>query len=133
MDHINWHGVAMVEFKVSSDGIPYIMEVNPRFWGSLQLAIDSEVDFPYMLYKLAIGDRVQKVDGYKVGIKNRWLLGDLDHLYLIVKNPSQYHNLPSRWVTILKFLNFFEKNMHYEVNRWDDLKPFIFELKTYFL
>ncbi|TPW13904.1 MAG: ATP-grasp protein, partial [Halothiobacillaceae bacterium] len=30
-----WHGVAMVEFKVSPEGTPYLMEVNGRFWGSL--------------------------------------------------------------------------------------------------
>ena len=28
---------------------PYLMEVNGRFWGSLQLAIDAGVDFPALL------------------------------------------------------------------------------------
>ena len=46
---LNWTGVAMAEFKVDPrDGIPKLMEVNPRFWGSLHLAIISGVDFhPY--------------------------------------------------------------------------------------
>ena len=47
LDELNWHGVAMVEFKVTEDGTPYLMEINTRFWGSLQLAIDAGVDFPY--------------------------------------------------------------------------------------
>ena len=51
-----WHGVAMVEFKVATDGSPYVIEVNGRFWGSLQLAVDSGVDFPLMLYRLAMGE-----------------------------------------------------------------------------
>ena len=46
LDNAGWHGVAMVEFKVALDGTPYLMEINTRFWGSLQLAVDAGVDFP---------------------------------------------------------------------------------------
>ena len=53
LDPVQWHGVAMVEFKVADNGIPYLMEVNARFWGSLQLAIDAGIDFPWLLYPLA--------------------------------------------------------------------------------
>ena len=43
----DWAGVAMVEYKVDEkSGTPYLMEVNGRFWGSLQLAVDAGVDFP---------------------------------------------------------------------------------------
>src|SRR5439155_25387070 len=42
-------GVAMVEFRRAPGGPAYLMEVNPRLWGSLQLAIDAGVDFPSML------------------------------------------------------------------------------------
>jgi len=68
-----WHGVAMVEFKVSADGTPYLMEVNARFWGSLQLAIDAGVDFPWLLYQLATGRDVESDDDYVTGVKSRWL------------------------------------------------------------
>ena len=35
---MQWTGVAMVEFRIDArDGMPKLMEVNPRFWGSLQL------------------------------------------------------------------------------------------------
>jgi hypothetical protein len=45
-----WHGVAMVEFKIDRrDQLPKLMEINGRFWGSLQLAIDAGVDFPAIL------------------------------------------------------------------------------------
>lgn len=133
LDYAKWHGVAMVEFKVTSDGTPYLMEVNARFWGSLQLAIDAGVDFPYLLYKMAVNEMLKEVNGYKVGIRSRWLLGDMDHLYLTFKNHSGQHiGASSKWKSIIDFLNFFEKNTRYEVNRWDDLKPFFFELKEYF-
>ena len=132
LNYVKWHGVAMVEFKVSSEGIPYLMEVNARFWGSLQLAIDAGVDFPYLLYRLSIGERLEKINGYKTGIKNRWLLGDLDHLYLVFKDRSGlYLTASSKWRILIRVLNLFAKNTRYEVNRWDDLRPFLFELRQY--
>ena len=49
MRALNWQGVAMTEFKLGSDGKLYFMEVNPRFWGTLPLAIASGLDFPKIL------------------------------------------------------------------------------------
>ncbi len=52
----DWRGVAMVEYKLDArTGTPYLMEVNGRFWGSLQLAIDAGVDFPNILVNAACG------------------------------------------------------------------------------
>jgi len=86
LDTAKWHGVAMVEFKVSPDDTPYLMEINTRFWGSLQLAIDAGVDFPAMLFQLACDKQTKPVTDYKIGIKLRWLLGDLDNLYLTLRD-----------------------------------------------
>ncbi len=76
---LKWQGVAMVEFRVDArDGTAKLMEVNPRFWGSLQLSILSGADFPYLLYKLASEGGVEPVLDYKEGVRCRWLLpGDI--------------------------------------------------------
>lgn len=132
LDHVKWHGVAMVEFKVAADGTPYLMEVNARLWGSLQLAIDAGIDFPYLLYRLAAGEGIGPVDGYRLGVRTRWLLGDLDHLYRTLKGSSGPDGPgPSRWQTVVRFLNLFAQNTRYEINRWDDFRPFLFELGQY--
>ena len=52
------------------------MEINPRFWGSLNQAICAGVDFPYLLYTMAVEGDVNPVFTYKVGVKARWMLGD---------------------------------------------------------
>ena len=71
---LNWVGVAMVEFKVDPrDGKPKLMEVNPRFWGSLQLAILSGVDFPYLVYRMAREGDIEPVLDYKTGVRCRWM------------------------------------------------------------
>lgn len=131
LEHVGWHGVAMVEFKVSSDGTPYLMEINPRFWGSLQLAVDAGVDFPWFAYQMALGEQPSEGDAYRVGVRERWLLGDAAHLYrLFFPNGNRLRlSRSEKWHSLLGFLNFFDRNTRYEINRWDDLEPFFFELK----
>ena len=78
----HWFGVAMVEFRIGKDGTPYLMEVNGRFWGSLQLAIDCGFDFPWLLYQIAHGRVTPSMPSYDTGRRLRWLLGDLDSLLI---------------------------------------------------
>ena len=130
LEEVNWHGVAMVEFKVNEKNGPFVMEVNTRFWGSLQLAIDSGVDFPYLLYRIASGEQVEPDFSYKIGRRLRWLLGDFDRLYLVLK--SQSYTAKIKFKAILVFLGFFGKGLRYEINRFNDFRPFIEELRQYF-
>ncbi|MGI0016455.1 MAG: ATP-grasp domain-containing protein, partial [Nitrososphaera sp.] len=138
LEHVGWHGVAMVEFKVEEDsGRPLLMEVNGRFWGSLQLAIDSGVNFPVLLYNLATRSEAGLPSTeYRTGIRLRWLLGDLDHLLLyLFKDRADLH-LPrgatsSKLTKFLEFLKFYQRGMHYEVLRLADPLPFAYELKHF--
>ena len=63
--HLRWHGVAMVEFKMSDDGDYRLMEINPRLWGSLPLAIASGVNFPLALLRMATGQPVGPQPRYR--------------------------------------------------------------------
>lgn len=132
LSHVGWHGVAMVEFKVTHDGTPYLIEVNGRFWGSLQLAIDAGIDFPYLLYRLAIDKPTLPANGFEVGRRSRWLLGDLDHLYLTLKGRGTEDGFAPKLRALREFLVLFDPRLRYEINRLDDLRPFLFELRHYF-
>ena len=91
---LKWTGIAMVEFRVDArDGRPKLMEINPRFWGSLQLAIISGMDFPYLLYKMAVDGDIEPVWDYRVGVRCRWLIpGDILHF---IYNPQRLRLTPS--------------------------------------
>jgi predicted ATP-grasp superfamily ATP-dependent carboligase len=134
---VRWHGVAMVEFKVDGNtGVPRLMEINGRFWGSLQLALDAGVNFPHLLYQLLKGEPVVLPDGgYRVGVRSRWLLGDLDHLLVRTFKSDETLRLPpgypSRAQCALEFMRFFQKDLHYEIERWDDPAPARYELRMY--
>ncbi len=53
---INWSGPAMIEYKIEN-GVPYVMEINGRFWGSLSLGIKAGLNFPAMLIEHFIKNR----------------------------------------------------------------------------
>lgn len=129
LNKANWHGIAMVELKVSADNTPYLMEINTRFWGSLQLAVDAGVDFPWLLYQLACGEQPDTIEEYKVGVRLRWVLGDLDNLYLTLRDRQV--SFATKLTAIGRFLTpSFFKTRH-EVNRWSDPGPAWYEIKKY--
>ena len=77
---LSWHGVAMVEFKVDAKGQHWLMEINPRLWGSLALSIDAGVDFPLGLLQIAKGEEPAPQPKYKVPYFTRDLRTDVDWL-----------------------------------------------------
>jgi predicted ATP-grasp superfamily ATP-dependent carboligase len=78
---LGWHGVAMAEFKRDDrDGEYKLIEINPKFWGSLDLSVAAGVDFPWLAVRLALGDDLPAVDEYEVGLRYRWIFDDLLHL-----------------------------------------------------
>jgi predicted ATP-grasp superfamily ATP-dependent carboligase len=85
---IGWYGLAEVEFMEHPEsGQTLLLEINPRFWASVQLAMACGVDFPYLLYRVALGQPVEPAHSYAVGRRCRWLLpGDLLHF---LTNPER--------------------------------------------
>lgn len=137
LQRVKWHGVAMVEFKVdAARQIPVLIEINGRFWGSLQLAMDAGINFPLLLLNMAMG-RPETVpeNRYRVGVKSRWLLGDLDHLMMRLTKSDRALNLPpgapSKLQSLMAFCRFFERDLFYEIERLDDLSPSRFEIMQY--
>ena len=130
LNALAWHGPAMVEYRVAHDGTPYLMEINARFWGSLQLAISSGVDFPALAASLALGKHVAPVTTYRLGVYNRWLLGDLDNLYLTLKGSD--FGMPEKLAACARFVLPWWPGLRYEVFRASDLGPFRHELAHYF-
>lgn len=134
---VKWHGIAMVEFKVdTSSQRPLLMEINGRFWGSLQLAVDAGVNFPFLLLNMAMGKaETLPENGYRIGVKSRWLLGDLDQLVMRLRKSDRDLNLPpgapSKFQSVMSFCRFFERDMFYEVEDLDDLGPSRFEIMRY--
>lgn len=91
-----WHGVAMVEFKRAPDGTLYLMEINPRLWGSLALALDAGVDFPLALARIACGQPLPTHTARYRLYYTRCLPGDLQWMWANLRADSSDPLLMSR-------------------------------------
>jgi predicted ATP-grasp superfamily ATP-dependent carboligase len=138
LDRFAWQGVAMIEYKMdSTSGIPYLMEINGRFWGSLQLAIDAGVDFPKLLVESALGMRhpMPLNTAVRNGIRSRWEWGDVNHLIARLRRSPQALSLPNgspgRRHAVVDFMRW-RRGDRLEVLRLDDPGPFVRETLDWF-
>lgn len=93
---LGWTGVAMVEFKKDDDY--RLMEINPRFWGSMALATRAGVNFPELLCRRAMGETIGDAPGYQAGVKLRFLPLDAAAAWSALRHPER------RWSYALGFL-----------------------------
>jgi predicted ATP-grasp superfamily ATP-dependent carboligase len=62
LTHLDWHGMAQLDFRKGDDGRVFLIELNPRFFGGLPQAIATNVDYPHLLFRVASGERVEPPD-----------------------------------------------------------------------
>ncbi len=135
---VAWPGVAMVEFKRDiRDGSAKLMEINGRFWGSLQLAVFSGVDFPALCldYYLGVKPSAPCCD-YQIGQRLKWTFGLLDHLIIRLKSGRRFNAmLPPGSSTLLhvtkELLGGGGSGISLDVYDPQDPKPFAAEAQAY--
>ncbi len=130
LESLNWHGIAEVEFRLDPrDNTPKLLEINPRFWGSLCVAVKAGVDFPYLLYKIAMDGDVKGTFNYKEGVKGRYLEQDLLYIVKLIKDSSANSNLQKGDLKLLaSWLKFYEPGLFYDLFEVNDPAPFLFRL-----
>ncbi len=129
---LDWQGIAMVEYKRDeSSGVPYLMEINGRFWGSLQLAIDAGVDFPQLLVRCALGETVPRQPSYRAGMRGGWWWGEVDHILTRLRRTNAELALPpgapTRASAVARLLARCRPGERDAVFRLDDPMPFVLE------
>lgn len=80
LEALGWRGIAMVEWKSDpATGRTLLMEINPRFWGSLALAVRAGVDFPTLYADAALGRSLPpSPPPYRTNVACTWLMpGDI--------------------------------------------------------
>lgn len=70
LESLHWNGPADVECKFDQrDGQYKLLEVNPRFWGNLELSLDAGMNFAAQVRDLALGREVARDQSYQVGLR----------------------------------------------------------------
>ena len=135
LEAIGWQGVAMGEFKRDGrDGLPKLMEINGRFWGSLQLAIDAGVNFPSLLMQTVTGDPFPPQPAYRVGVRERWFWGDMDALLVSLRPGRNAARLAgrSKRQALWDVLEWSAADLFYDNPKPDDWAPFRAETRAWF-
>lgn len=117
---IGWYGVAEIEFKVDPrDGKPKLIEINPRFWQYLQLPIACGVNFPYLLYKIALDEEIEYESTYKMGLK---YINPIKDALSISSNLWKSH-FDSR--VVHEIIESYRGEKTYSVHSWMDLSTIL--------
>jgi len=119
---IELEGYSQFEFRRDNAGNPYLMEINPRLNMTIENAVHAGVDFPYLLYQWANGERIDKVKSYRTGGWMRDLNGDmLTTLAAVRQGGRPGVNPPVK--AILDFCITFFIPMRYPYLNWRDPSP----------
>jgi len=111
---LEWYGFADYDFIVDPrDGIAKLMECNPRFPESLICNVFSGVDFPWLMFQLALGEKVDAQLYYRDGRYTRFLVGDI----------MWFIHSKDRWKASPSFFKFFGKDLKYYVEQFSDPGP----------
>lgn len=84
---LRWHGPAMLEFRDDGVNPPWFIEMNGRFWGSLQLAVTAGADFPLAWLRVLLRESPGTPPPYRTGVTLRWLWGDVRRLAHLLSGP----------------------------------------------
>jgi biotin carboxylase len=125
---IGIEGPCEVEFRRDAEGRPLLMEINPRLAGTLENALRSGVDVPLMTWRWAAGLEVQPVADHRVGVRTRWLVGDLAWVARNSQRAGRPDSVPvarSLWI----FASEFFRSRYYDFFDLRDVRPGIAELR----
>lgn len=121
---IGWHGVAMVEFKYDDRVERYtLMEINGRFQASTALSLDAGLNLPHLVACVYLDRDPRPVARYKIGVRERWLRGDLMALRDGLTPPRHTPHALVLW----RFLWDFRPGIRYDEFKLFDWKPGLVE------
>lgn len=112
IERTKWTGVVSLDIK--QDRLTrdlFLLDFNPRFGATTFLAIKSGIDFPYLLYQLAVEENEQYIETYTKEIYRSLFREDL---FYAAKRP---------WMVPKLLLEFLDHRVYYGYDK-EDPEPF---------
>ncbi|HET6277406.1 MAG TPA: hypothetical protein VFG08_01335 [Candidatus Polarisedimenticolia bacterium] len=105
LTHLGWYGMGDCDFILDPrDDVAKLMEVNPRFTRTIRVLVEAGLDYPYELYRLALGEEPRDVSEYEPDVYLRYLPADL---VWFLRSPERFRARPS-------FFRFIARRLRYE-------------------
>ena len=96
---IGYHGVANVDFiEDPRDGVPKLLEINPRFGEMHGVCSAAGVDLPWLLYRAAHGEKLPYAATYPAGVSMRFSPTDL---MWFLKSSDRFRAKPGFWESLM--------------------------------
>ena len=77
LEELGWFGLAELQFLVGDDGVPRLIDLNGRFYGSLSLAVAAGANLPAVWADLAVGRDPGPPVRARPGVRYHWGTADL--------------------------------------------------------
>ena len=111
---INYTGVVEVEFKYDCrDGRYKLLDINPRIWTWSSLCGRAGVDYPYLLWRMMVGEPVSEITG-RTGV--RWVRMSTDL-------PAAFHEILRGRLSVGAYLRTFQGPLEFALVVADDPLP----------
>lgn len=121
-------GVAMFEFRVDRRGGRHaLLEVNPRFWGSLPLAVAGGADFPALLWDVVTGAEPQLPVQQPKLVARRNMSGEYARLTAVADTPPGWLAKCRVVAALLSFLPTLLLRSRFDSWAADDPAPYLVE------
>ena len=99
LDHLGWHGVCEADFLVDATGKAWLLDINPRFWGSLGHNIAAGVNYPLYYCQLCLNESFSVPPAHP-GTRTGWLGGDtMRFLVSLLRSENKATHLGKAWQT----------------------------------
>jgi predicted ATP-grasp superfamily ATP-dependent carboligase len=79
---LGWFGLAELQFQVAEDGVPRLIDLNGRFYGSLSLAVAAGANLPGIWADLAVRKVPPRPIHARPGVRYHWGTADLRRAWL---------------------------------------------------
>ena len=126
---LDLEGYSEIEFRRDARGHPLLMEINARLSGSIEVAIRSGVDFPGLLWRWALGEKLIANGDYRTGVRMRWLHGDLKWLKENLFEGGRPDSVPTMRAAIMFVREFFSGAIYDDLD-FDDVRPSLIALAS---
>jgi predicted ATP-grasp superfamily ATP-dependent carboligase len=77
LEELGWFGLAELQFLVGEDGVPRLIDLNGRFYGSLSLAVAAGANLPAAWADLALGRTPGPRVRARPGVRYQWGTADV--------------------------------------------------------
>ena len=126
LDSVDFHGVCGIDFRYDPEnGRAAFIEVNARFTGGLATPVAAGFNIPWIVYKLATEGKFEEPCGARIGVKTKWILGDV---ITLVGRLVKFNFHKDEMKQVMKFRGFDA----FDDFRKDDKRAIIGEFIYYF-